>query len=527
MTALAGTPALARFMLRRDRVLLPVWISILAGFVIVTAVSFQDLYPTVADRARFAATIEGNATYTTLYGPPRALDSIGGLTAWRTGSTLAVIVGLMSLLVVGRHTRAEEERGRTELVRAAAVGTFAPVAAALAVVAAADTAIAAVAALGLIAVGLPAAGSIALGASLGAVGLVFAAAGAVAAQLTESARAANGLAGAALGAAFLLRAVGDAGDGTLTWLSPIGLAHESRPFAGERWWPLLVCVAVAALLAAAAFLLLARRDLGAGLLRSRPGPAAAGRGLRSALALAFRLQRGGLLAWSVGLFLVGAVLGSVGRDAADIVESSGSVADVIARTAGADIVDSFFASVLLMTALIATGYTISSALRLRSEETAGHTELVLSTPVPRLRWVAGHLAIAMAGSAVVLAATGLGAGLTYAIGTHDAGQLPRLIGAALAQLPAVWVLGALVAGLFGLAPRALTLAWVALGACFLLWFLGPLLDLPGWLLDVSPYQHVPAIPAAPVAVAPLLALSAVAVALTGAGLAGFRRRDAG
>jgi ABC-2 type transport system permease protein len=516
---MTGTSILARFMLRRDRVLLPVWIAILAGFPIITASSFQGLYPTLADRLKFAATVEGNTTFTVLYGPARALDTIGGLTAWRTG-TLAVIVALMSLLVVGRHTRAEEERGQTELIRAGAVGPRAPIAAALIVVALTDVAIAVIAALGLIALGLPAAGSVALGASLGAAGLVFAGVGAVTAQVTTSARAANGLAGVVLGAAFALRAVGDVNHDALTWISPLGLAHETRPFAGERWWPLLLCVALAAALTALAFALFARRDLGAGLLPDRPGPAVAAHRLRSGLALAFRLQRGGLAAWTAGLFLVGLVLGSIGRDAASLVDTSRSIADVLGAT-GTDITDSFFASVLLLGALIATGYTISAAMRLSSEESTGHGELLLATALPRAHWVAGHALMALGGSALVLAAAGLGAG----IGTQDASQIPRLIGAALAQLPAVWVLGALVVGLFGLAPDAVRLAWAALGACFLLWFLGPLLDLPGWMLDLSPYEHVPEIPAADFAAGPLLGLTAVAAAITAAGVIGFGRRD--
>jgi ABC-2 type transport system permease protein len=514
---MTGLGMLARFILRRDRLVLPICVAIGAGFVLITASSFQDLYPTAAERAHFAATIEGNSTYTAIYGPAWALDTIGGLTAWRTGSTLAVIIALMNILLVGRHTRAEEERGRTELVRAGAVGARAPLAAALAVAGGMDVAIAVIVALGLIAMGLPAAGSIALGASLAAGGIVFAGVGAVAAQLTEGVRAANGLAGVVLGAAFLLRAAGDSGDGTLSWLSPIGWARATRPFDDERWWPLLLCLAAAVGLVAAAFALLARRDLGAGLLPARPGPATGD--LKGALALAFRLQRGSLIAWSAGLFLGGLVIGSIGTDAGDLVDSSQSLSDILTRSGG-DVTDAFFASVFLLMALIATGFTISSALRLRGEESQGHAEILLSTPVARLRWAAGHLLIAMAGSGVVLLAMGVGAGLAY-----DPSELPTMVGAALAQLPAAWVLGALVTALFGLAPRAQSLAWAALTACLLLWFLGPLVDLPAWVMDLSPYEHVPAIPAVGFDAGPLLVLTAVAAALTAAGLAAFRNRD--
>jgi ABC-2 type transport system permease protein len=242
------------------------------------------------------------------------------------------------------------------------------------------------------------------------------------------------------------------------------------------------------------------------------------------LGLAFRLGRGTLLAWTLGLFACGVVFGSIGDSARDLVDTSQSVSDVFTR-GGGDVVDGFFAAVLALTALMATGYTISACLRLRGEETAGHAELVLATPVARLRWAAGPLAVAMGGSALVLAATGLGAGVAYAIASGDAAQIARLTGASLAQLPAVWVLGALAVALFGVAPAATGLAWGALGACVLLWLLGPLLGLPSWLLDASPYTHIPAVPAAGLDIAPLVALLAVAAALTAAGLIGLRRRD--
>ena len=126
---------------------------------------------------------------------------------------------------------------------------------------------------------------------------------------------------------------------------------------------------------------------------------------------------------------------------------------------------------------------------------------------------------------LTLLCAGLGMGIAAAIGDGDAGQLWRVTGAALALAPAVWVLGGIATALVGLAPRAAAGAWVALTACVTLWFVGPLLEPPDWVLDLSPYHHVPAAPAVDVTAGPLLALTAVAVALTAVGLAGIRRRD--
>jgi ABC-2 type transport system permease protein len=527
MSRLAGTGALLRLAARRDRLIAPMCLVYGAGFVLLTAVSFKSLYPSQPQLDRFAATIEGNAAFTAIYGTARGLHSLGGLVAWRCASSGALFIGLMSILLVVRHTRAEEEQGLTELVRSAAVGRDAPATAAVAMVGALDLAIAVAIALGLIATGLPAAGSIALGAALGGSGLVFAAVAAFAAQASQTARGARGIAGLALGLAFVLRAVGDSGSGALAWLSPIGWVGEMRAFAGERWWPLALPLGAAAALLAGAYALLARRDLGAGLLVPGPGPPTASPLLRRPMGLAVRLQRGGLLAWSAGLLAVGAVMGAIAVNAADLVDTGKALQNILTQSGGSAVVDAFFASVVLLLALIATGYTIQATLRLRVEELAGHAEPLLATALGRLRWAAGHLVMALGGSVLVVAAGGIGIGAAYAIATGDAVQLPRLVGSALAQLPAVWIIGGLAMLLVGLVPRAVWLAWAALGACALVWFVGPLVHAPGWVLDLSPYNDVPAVPAATVTAGPLVLLTLIGAGLTALGLLALRRRDVG
>lgn len=525
MSELAGTRILARLNLRRDRVLAPLCVYGVVAMVLGTGWSYQSQYPTTAARVAFARTIEGNAALAVFFGPARALDTIGGLVTWRIGAIGALVVALISLLIVGRHTRADEELGRTELVLAAPTGRQAPLSAALAVVAALDVAIALLVAGGLIALGLPAAGSLALGASLGAAGLVFGGVGAIAAQVTEAARTAHAIAGTALGLSYALRAAGDMGAGALTWLSPLGWGEHLRPYAGERWWPLALALATAAALVAIAFRLLARRDIGAGLLAQRPGPPAASDTLTRPLGFALRLQRASLAGWSAGLLLLGLVLGAVAKNIGDVLNTNGTARELLTQTGGGDPVDSYFASVILLLALTATGFTIQSALRPRGEETGGRAEPVLATAIGRWRWAGSHVAIAATGSIVAVVAAGLGLGLSYALAIGDWAWLPRLVGASLAAVPAVLVLAGVAVALFGVAPRALPAAWGALAACVVLWFAGPLANLPAWVLDLSPYHHITALPGGELRAGPLLALTAIAAGLTAGGLIAFRRRD--
>jgi ABC-2 type transport system permease protein len=524
VTRLAGTLTLARFSARRDRRLIAGCVLALVGIVFLSSSSLRSLYPTAADRAKLAATLADDPAVIALRGPARGLDSLGGLIAFQIGANGATAVALMSLLLAGRYTRTEEERGRTELVRAAVVGRSAPPTAAVAVVAAVDVVIGAGVASALVTLGDPLAGSLALGASFAATGIVFAAVAVLTAQVSESARAAQGLAAAALGAAYVLRAAGDVGDGTLSWLSPIGWGQATRPFAGERWWPLLLSLATAGVLLAGAFALLARRDLGAGLVHPRPGPSRAGPRLATPLGFALRLQRGALIGWSAGLFCLGVTYGAVGADAGDLLDTSSQLQDFFDR-GGAGVVDAFLATTFLLGALVVAGFAIQSVLRLRGEESSGRAEPVLATAIGRGRWAAGHLAVALGGSALVLLVTGLGAGLAYAARTGDAAAVPRLAGAALGQLPAVWVLAGLAAAGFGLGPRLSMAGWLALAACVLVAILGPLLDLPSAVVDVSPFTHSPSLPGGSVTAGPLVALTAVAALLVAVGLAAFARRD--
>ena len=187
---MSRTLILLRLALRRDRVMIPAWVLGLAAAVVLTASSYTSLYATEASRREVVTTLGRTPATLALYGRIYA-DSVGGLVAWRLGGIALALAGLMSILIVVRHTRAEEETGRAELVGAGAVGRYAPLAAALLAAAIADVALGSFVVLGLLATGLPLTGSLALGLVFAAVGLVFAGTAAVAAQVVETARGAE------------------------------------------------------------------------------------------------------------------------------------------------------------------------------------------------------------------------------------------------------------------------------------------------------------------------------------------------
>ncbi len=527
MSTLVGTGSLVRLILRRDRIRLPVWLLAIIGLVYGSARAVMSTYDTPADIAAYGRTVGTSPASIAFNGPPTALDTIAGIVIFEVSATAIIGTALMAVFLAVRHTRGEEQDGRTELVRAAVVGRYAPLAAVLLVVSGASLLVGAGLALALLALGLPAAGSLGYGASVTAIGILFTAVGVCAAQVTEHARGALGIALAVLGLSYVLRGAGDVGTGTLSWLSPIGWSQAVRPFADDRWWPLLLSLALVAALLAAAAALNSHRDVGAGLVAPRPGSPTASPRLSTAFGLALRMQRAAIIGWAAGMFLFGVAFGSVGREVEELLDSIPELADALDIAGGANIVDAFFRTAMLVLALIAAGFTISSALRLRGEETAGRAEPLLATGLSRLRWTLGSLLVTLMGSVTAIGAGGLGAGLAHAIATGDIGQLPRLFLVSLIYAPAALVLAGITVLLFGWAPGLTVAAWATLAVCFVIGWLGGVLNIPAAVANLSPYTHVPGAPADPITAGPLIALTAIGLVMIASGVVGFRRRDVG
>jgi ABC-2 type transport system permease protein len=524
---MTGALGLLRFMLRRERVGLPCWLLGATLLVLVQSAQSQNLYGSPEALERLRQTIGANRAVIAMSGPTLLLRSIGGEVVFEIFAFVAITVALMNMFLVGRHTRVEEETGRAELIRSARVGRQTPLAAALGLAGLANLAVGVLVFAAAAGKGLPVGGSLLFGAAIAAVGVVFAALTAIAAQVFENVRAVYGSVALVLAAAYVLRAAGDVGSGALSWVSPIGWGQRTFPYTDDRWWPLLLPLLVSVLLVTAAVALLRRRDFGAGLVPPRPGRARAARSLRNAYALAWRLQRGSLAGWAVGLGLLGVAYGSIGNSMEQYVQDNPEIAQFLPGGA-ADVADAYLALTVGLSALIAGAYGVTSALRMRAEETSGLAEPVLATATSRLTWLGGHLSVSLAGSALVLLTFGVGEGTAYGLTVSDAGQVPRLAGVALAYLPAVWLIIAVVVLALGWVPRpSAVLGWVAVGYCVVVALFADSLDLPGWVQRASPFAHTPQVPLADLAMTPLIVIILLAAVAMAAGYAGLRRRDVG
>ena len=505
-----------------------IWSAVLAITLFAGAEAYRSAYRDETARRLLVATLGHSRALEVLYGPPLRLDTVGGFAAWRYGTAVYVVAGLWTLLTVTRLLRGEEEQGRAEPLLTGRVRSYQLLAAQLAAIGVGVAVLAFGTAIGCLAAGLPLAGSALYGAGCAGVAAVFAGLSAVASQLWDSRRRAAGVVGAVLGAAFILRAFGDGASHAhwLVWVSPIGWGQRLYPFVYDRTAPLLLLYGVAALLVGWSFWLRSLRDAGAGVITSSTRERRM-RPVRTAAALDWRLARGGLVAWLVGVAAYAVLLGYMAGDIADFARKDRSVNAMFARLGGSSVVtvNGFLGLTFSLLAVVLAVYAGSQVSSGRTLESEGRVEPLVAGGVSRVRWLATRAGLG-ALFTIVLAVC---AGVFAWVGTQWSGvgaHLTSAVGGALNTVPVALLFGGLTVAAFGVVPRlTAAVAFGAVAVTYLVQFIGAIAKAPSWVLDLSPFNHVAAVPFHPVNLTATLVMLAGALALFGFGTLAFRRRD--
>ncbi len=522
-----GTWDMVKLSLRRDKIIVPLFIFFMVLLIVGVAASLSNLYSDAAVRYSLYLQIQNNPSFVALLGS--LLDpSIGGITAWRVGIPGTIIIGLISIFMVIRHTRSEERKGRLELLYSAAVGRQAALTSSLITTFGVNIIISLLITIGFIILGFEPTNSLVLAASIGAFGCLFASIAAVAVQLTESSGDARYLSIGILVGFFVLRILGwDNGSSAwISWLTPFGWVHSVRAFAGNELWIFFIFLISTVGLIVIAYWLSSIRDVGSGIINERPGPAMASKSLNNTLALTWRLQRGMLIFWVVIFAVMGIIMGYTAQSVTDIISSNPQFLQLISQSANSGPADSYFALIFVLLGEVFAVYAILATSKLRSQESQKYSELLLTNSVSRSKWAISNLVFAVLGPALVMIIFSMTLGLSYASGSgnifHD---LPRIVAASMIYLPAVWILTGITMLLFGLIPRLTALSWAALGLFVVIGLIGQFFNLSQWILNLSPFTYVPNIFTTEVVGTSLGWLLILAVILMIIGLLGFRRRD--
>jgi ABC-2 type transport system permease protein len=518
---LAGFGTLLALAVRRDRVRLSVWIWVLTLMMVYAPNSIKFAYPDEAQRlsrVNLLKTPAGIMLGGPFFGGNEA--DLGVMMANELMLTLIVAASILSILTVIRHSRAEEESGAAELVMSSVVGRHARTFAALVLVGTVNAILAVTMTLALAATGFALIDCAAMCLGIAGTAMVFAAVAAVTVQLWRQARTATGAAMGVLAAAALVRGVGDIikhSGSALSWFSPIAWAQQMRAFVDLRWWPFALLVALTAALIGLSMLLESRREYDDGILPSK-GDRVNAPPIRSVFELNLVLARGQLIGWGVGLFLAGLAFGSMTKSLQDAAKSN----ELLARVLATQGYNGIYTALTQFLSAAATGFVVAAIVRLNHDEESGIAEEVLAGSVSRWRWLLCNVAATLVGSAVLMFLAGLGNGLGAAVTMGEAALIPRLTAAGIAHVPAMAVMAGI--GALAVAVRRPLIGWLAVTFVVLSLYLGALLRLPRWLIDLSPVGRTTVPSSVPGMAMAVMVVAAVALTAVAGWL--YRRRDA-
>ncbi len=534
-----GTLRLLRLAIRRDRLKLSITFVAVAVLVPALVNGVKEIFPSQAEMVQGATLLAANPAMR-LFGLPIGTD-MGHILMLRSFVTLAILAAFVSTFLVIRHTRQNEEVGRSELVKSGPVGRYSFLTSSLILVLLVNSILGLLIATGFILGDLPIRGAILVGTAAGLVGLAFASIAFICAQVAQTSRSANNLAASTIGVSFILSGIGSvlgqARDGHLavidphwaSWLSPIGWAQTMRPFAENNLSIIWLFVIFSLICIVTAWILASKRDDGQGILAASSGKASASSWLLSLTGLNWRLNRGVFIGWLIGSTATAAVFAVMAPDVSELLSQAEGIADIlIAATGSADIVLAFFGAGTGIAGILSAIYVVQMVLKLRVEENRA-LELMFSGKLSKSRWLISSTLYIVATTTLILLAFGLVTSLLSNLMLEDFANLfSEIVIGSMVQLPAVLLIMSLVLTAFALLPRLTNaLAWSILSISIIFSpFFSSMFNLPDALINLSPLAHSPSVPPLDnLEAEPLIILSVIALVLISISIIAFRRRD--
>lgn len=524
---------LSKFMLKRDRLQLLGWILGLVVLCVATAGAFNELFATPEDLMGMVMTLD-NPAMIAMLGPLYA-ETVAAIYSQNMMVFVAMGIGIMNIFMVTRHTRADEEEGRLEVLRSLPIGRTTILQAVLVNSVLINSIIGLLIGLGVGVIGVEAGpigsgvtdfnGAMLFGAVMGITGLVFATFTAFFAQLSSNNRTVLSYAFAFLGGMYLLRAVGDMNLEVLSIISPLGLGFRTEVFVNNHWWPIFVLLITSVLLGVLALHLNNVRDLGAGFIAEKPGKSHGGRLLGTPFGLAWKLTKGQIIGWGVTAFVLGASYGSIFADIETFISGNEMFQQIFIGIDDADLTMGFMSFVVVMMALIAAVPVVAVLLKVKSEEKKNRLEHVLARSVSRSEALLSYGKIALLTAPLMLLLVALGLFLASAAVMDEAIAFGSMLIAVMVYLPALWMLLGVAMCFVGQLPKFAGLAWAYVGYSFIVVYLGQLLSMPDWVSYTTPFGYIPAYPMEEIQVLPLIGLIVVGIGLGVVGVMGYRKRD--
>ncbi|APX71360.1 ABC transporter permease [Companilactobacillus allii] len=493
---------LTRFSLKRDWLKLALWSVTLIVLFAAVAAKFTTIYDSQASIDEIVKTLK-SPSMVSLFGklsgsgPYTTADVFAGeMTVF-----MAMIAAVMNFSIIIKNTRGEEDSGLLEIIQSHSVGKLSNLASSLIELLIINLVIGIFYSLGLQFAGLSGTdtnGNFLLGLGLGAAGFMFASIAALMAQLVDNSRFAMILSYIIFGIMYIARMSTDISNPNLTWLIPFGWVEKFSTYQDNNWLPVFLMLGLSLILCITALWINNHRDIGSGIIATKPGRATASVFLRGPLSLFFRLHRTSIIVWIIGLMILGFTYGSIFNTIGDILKTNPTMAQLIGASAvhkaNVVIIKHFVAILMIVFACLALFPGIQIINYLKTGESKGYLELIHSKPVSRSYLFTSILLLGIATSVATLFASMMGLYLGGMSVMKHPVEMSVFLNSFAAYLSALLVVLAISGCIVGLIPRFSSFSYLYIGFALFSGYFGKLIDLPKWVAKLTPFGYIPDVP---------------------------------
>lgn len=529
MQVFKQSKTLIKFTIKREKLKLLLWLIGCLSFVLIGIIAYVTVYNDPIDRLAMSAAMS-NPAMEALFGKAIGLDNytIGAMYSHTMTVMTLSLISVSTILLVIRNTRLEEEEGMLEMFRALPTGKLANTTSVLSILVLYNFTIVLLTVLVLIVFGddsMRFEGAILTGAIYGSIGLLFGAIALLMAQLSSNTRSATMSSFMILGLSYMLRIIGDTSIDWLSWISPLGLLYQTKPFVANEWFPVLWINLGSVIIVGISFYLQKYRDLGSGVLPTRTGRDSATRIVKTLPGFVLKLIRTPLIVWTISLVILGITYGSVMGEVESLTAGNEVIEQIIAADPEKSMVNQFIRIIIGLLSIAEVIPVVQTLMKLNTEEKKGRVVYLLIGKHSRSHLLGIFVLLSFLCSILIQAlqiTVFAGAVLTSQV---EGIEFLDLFISGFTYLPAVWVMIGLAVVLFGWIPKVISSTWAMLGFSFIILYFSNLFEIPEWIKGVSPFYHIPENKMGEVSFMNLVLLSFIAVILLLLGFIGYNRRD--
>lgn len=492
---------LTKFNLKKDFLLMLVYILGLGSLLIATVLKYKVLYDGGAKSAHEIQIVLESPSMTALLGYFKySINTTGRALSAQVPLLMSLVMAVLNINFAGK-LKHEEDDNVSEIIMSKSVGKASILLANSIEVFILDLF------LGVVFSGLVMLGNfthdyssyLLFGMIIAAIGWMFATFTYLFDQITVDAKTTSILSYTVLWIMYVLRIFTDLKHPQLTWFIPLGWSEKASIFVHDNWLPVWLILGLSILMWVVAFFINQNRDTGSGIISINRGRSSASIFLKGPVGLIFKSNRSFILSWMLALFALGSMFGSIFDSIGNLAKNNPLLEQALGKAMvhqhNNKIILNFIS--MLSVVLMAGSSIIEVKIinQLTGDSDKGYLESIYARSISRTRLLFSYVVTSIVAGFLGMVSAYVG---MYWNGNNvlhnNKIALKDYLKIIIASFPVVLVALSIAVLVNILAPKFNILTWIYVTYGFFTVYMGKILKFPGYIQKSTAYGWTNQVP---------------------------------